>query len=104
MGSAAELASIGEMEITASASASSEVADGEGVDEGVGVNTEEEAGVNEEEEAGANTEEVVAVNVGGSFGSSRAVSGECSPTVFKGRRKVPLFGLGTSPKESQIIL
>lgn len=86
--SAAELASIGEMDITASASASSEVVDGEGV--GVGTVIEDEDEENEE--------------VGGSSGIARAVSGECTPTGLRGKRRVPLFGFGTRPKESQTML
>lgn len=49
---------------------------------------------------------VVVVWTGGSEGVSRtgAVSSECRPTGFNGRRRVPLLGRGSTPKESQRIL
>jgi len=40
----------------------------------------------------------------GSAGSSIAFSGECTPIGLSGRRSVPLFGLGTILRESQIML
>lgn len=40
----------------------------------------------------------------GSLGSSRDVSGVCTPTGFRGRRIVPLLGFGTIFRESQTML
>lgn len=71
------------MDITASASAL-DVADGDGV----GVEIEVEG----------------TVEIGGSSGIARVVSGECTPTGLRGKRRVPLFGFGTRPKESHTIL
>jgi hypothetical protein len=75
------------MESTASGLASSlEVADGDEVGDG-----------DEVEDDGS-------VEVGGSSGIARVVSGECTPTGLRGKRRVPLFGFGTRPKESQTML
>lgn len=41
---------------------------------------------------------------GGSSGKSIVVSGVWKPTVFRGRRRVPLLAFGVMPRESQIML
>jgi hypothetical protein len=50
--------------------------------------------------------ELVRLLIGGSLGASRAgaPSSEWSPTGFRGRRRVPLLGCGSIPRESQIML
>lgn len=40
----------------------------------------------------------------GSLGSSGVVSGVWMPTGLSGRRRVPLLGFGSRPRESQIML
>jgi len=77
---------MGEMEITSSTP--TETGDGgvggRGVDGGVGG---------------------VGIETGtGSLGSSGLVSGVWKPTVLRGKRRVPLLGLGSSPRESQRML
>lgn len=79
LGSAAEEASIGEIEMTAFVSSSS-AADGDGDGGGDGDGR------------------------GGSLGSSGEVSGVWKPTGWSGRRRVPLLGFGSIPRESQIML
>jgi hypothetical protein len=40
----------------------------------------------------------------GSLGFSGLVSGVWVPTVLRGRRRVPLLGFGSRPRESQTML
>lgn len=98
---------MGEMERTASG-LGSETVDGEGKEEmdstlgGFGVGERRD-------EVRPAVSSCIGADVGrgngsGSLGSSSAVSGEWIPTVFKGRRRVPLLGLGTRFSESQIML
>jgi hypothetical protein len=80
---------MGEMEITPSTPA--EMGDGgEGGDGGRG----EEGG-----EGGVGTDTGT-----GSLGSSGIVSGVWKPMGWRGKRRVPLFGLGSRPRESQRML
>lgn len=50
--------------------------------------------------------EIAVLLTGGSegFSSAGVSSSECRPTGFKGRRSVPLFGRGSRPRVSQMIL
>ena len=76
-GSAAEDASIGEMLIIATGSSFEEVDDGMG--------------------------DAIEFDGGGSC-SSVADGGSWKPIVLRGRRRVPLLGLGVKPRESQTML
>lgn len=48
--------------------------------------------------------EMIVSEGSGSAGSAGEVSGVCRPMGWSGSRSVPLFGLGVSLRESQIIL
>ena len=55
------------------------------------------------EEAGDGTGEAIVFGGGGSCSSGEG-SGVWRPTGFRGKRRVPLLGLGERPRESQIML
>jgi hypothetical protein len=89
LGSAADDASIGEMEITSSTP--TETGDG-------GTGEEGGRGV-DGGEGGVGTDTGT-----GSLGSSGIVSGVWRPMGFRGKRRVPLLGRGSRPRESQRML
>lgn len=79
---------MGEMDIMASGPASETVADAADADG----------------EAGIDMDAIGGRDGSGSCGFSGPVSGVWGPTGWSGRRRVPLFGLGSRPRESQTML